>query len=92
MVAVKDRLTVSPRGPSRRLDGRMQKFIVGKVRTIEEVRRGATHKVGSRKSAGRIDPLQASAGGGILYPTVYNMIITILDYNHIYEDLIAIYC
>ena len=41
----------------------MQKFIIEEVRTIEEVRRGTTHKVRSRKSAGRIDPLQASVGG-----------------------------
>ena len=41
----------------------MQKFIVEEVRTVEGVRRDATHKVGSRKSPGGIGLLQTLTGG-----------------------------
>ena len=41
----------------------MQKFIIGEVRTVEGVRRDATHKVGSQKTPEGIDLLYTSIGG-----------------------------
>ena len=47
---------------------RMEELIVREVWTAEGVRRGATYKVGSRKSPGGIG-LYKLRSGGTLYPT-----------------------